>query len=195
MPAKTRAELIGGIVYMPSPLKNDHGDIHATIIGWLWTYKSQTPGTKLVDNATCILGNDSEPQPDASMTIAGGQTRVNTKGYLSGAPELVVEVASSSEAYDLFEKRRDYEKYGVGEYLVLLVRENRAVWLVREEGKFVEMNDKNGILRSRLLPGLWLDVNSVFRNDNALLLEVLRQGMATPQYTEFVQRLGKSTRE
>lgn len=72
---------------------------------------------------------------------------------------------------------------------MLLVRENRAVWFAREQGKFVEMTDQSGIFRSRWLPGLWLDVNSVFRNDNARLLDVLRQGMATPEHGEFVQRL------
>ncbi len=194
MPAKTRAELIGGRVYMPSPLKDGHGGVHASVMGWLWTYASRTRGTKLVDNATCILGEDSEPQPDASLTIEGGRTRVSKDGYLSGAPELIVEIALSSESYDLFDKRDDYEKYGVGEYLVLLVRESRAVWFVREEGRFVEMPDQGGVLRSRLFPGLWLEVKSIFVDNKGALLEVLNQGITTPEHATFVERLGQTTK-
>src|SRR5437016_5331106 len=125
---QTRAELIGGIVYMPSPLKPDHGLAHTELLGWLYLYKSATPGTAVPDNTTIILGKDSELQPDASMLVIGGQTRENQDGYLEGAPELVAEVASSSESYDLHVKKADYEKYGVREYLVVMLREPRVVW-------------------------------------------------------------------
>src|SRR5438045_2882298 len=104
MPENTRAELIGGIVFMPSPLKADHGFSHADLMGWLQSYKLATPGTDVLDNATDILSLDSEPQPDAALIIVGGQTRLNKDGYLEGAPELIAEVASSSESYDLHVK-------------------------------------------------------------------------------------------
>src|SRR5205085_2414216 len=151
MPENIRAELIGGIVFMPSPLKPKHGMVHAELMGWLINYKAATPGSEVLDNTTSILGKDSEPQPDAALLLVGGQTRENKNGYLEGAPELVAEVASSSESYDLHVKKADYEKYGVREYLVVMLREPRVVWFVRENDHFVEMPpDKDGILRSKL---------------------------------------------
>src|SRR4051794_19843704 len=66
MPPGTRAELIGGIVYtMPSPLGKPHGRHHAQLIKWMGWYEDDTPGVKLYDNATTILGDEGEPQPDA----------------------------------------------------------------------------------------------------------------------------------
>ena len=78
------------------------------------------------DNATVILGDESEPQPDLHLRLlpeCGGRSRVNADDYFVGPPELVIEVAHSSEAIDLDAKRRDYERAGVLEYLVLCVRE------------------------------------------------------------------------
>jgi Uma2 family endonuclease len=98
MPADFRAELIGGIVFVPAPLRKEHGTHHALVMGWLTNYWIATPGTETLDNATAILGDFSEPQPDAALIIApacGGQTGLTEEGYVTGLPELIVEVASS----------------------------------------------------------------------------------------------------
>src|SRR5262245_58070664 len=69
MPPDFRAELIGGVVFVPSPLRSEHGESHALVMGWLTLYWIATPGTRVRDNATAILGDDSEPQPDATLII------------------------------------------------------------------------------------------------------------------------------
>jgi hypothetical protein len=46
MPPATRAELVGGIVYMPSPMRADHGDWSRPASGWLYLYQCFTPGIK-----------------------------------------------------------------------------------------------------------------------------------------------------
>ena len=104
MPPGVRAELIGGVVYMPSPLKSRHGRSHQRMNIWLGLYHLATAGTDILDNATSILSESSEPQPDAALGIlpeCGGQTHDDDEGYPTGAPELIMEVALSSAAYDL----------------------------------------------------------------------------------------------
>jgi len=111
MPPAFRAELIGGVVLVPSPLSRGHGFYHALVMTWLGNYWIATPGTKTGDNMTTILGEASEPQPDGALLIdpaAGGQTGLSEDGYLTGPPELIVEVASSNASIDLHAKRRDY---------------------------------------------------------------------------------------
>jgi Uma2 family endonuclease len=192
-PEKFKAELIGGIVYVPSPLKARHGQHHGRMMGWLGCYQAETPGTEFFDNTTTILGAESEPQPDGCLSIlpeSGGQTWEDEEGYLAGAPEWIGEVASSSESYDLYEKKVDYEQAGVQEYLVLIVREERAVWFVRKGKAFDEMAPgDDGILRSRFFSGLWLDAAALFRGDTTRVLEVLRQGLALPDHAQFVAKL------
>src|SRR3984957_19896752 len=158
MPPETRAELIGGIVYMSSPHTRSHGRTHGNITHWLGTYEDATPGVEGFDSATVILGDESEPQPDVCLLInVPGQDQTwDEDEYIVGAPELVAEVALSSEAIDLHRKRNDYERAGVREYLVVTSRQARVVWFVSRQGRFEEMAaGPDGILRSEVFPGLW----------------------------------------
>ena len=190
MPEDFKAELIGGIVYVPAALRADHGDVHTDVMAWLGTYKARTPGTRALDNATHILEDDSEPQPDGSLLIVGGQSRENEAGFIAGAPELIVEVVSSSRSYDLHAKKDDYEKYGVREYLALLIRERRAAWFVREDDRFVELPPSpDGIYRSPLFAGLWLDAKAILSGDSVRVLDVLQLGLAAPEHAAFVAKL------
>src|SRR5208337_4277608 len=46
MPEDFRAELIGGIVFVPSPLKRPHSRSHGLLIHWLFEYEDATPGVE-----------------------------------------------------------------------------------------------------------------------------------------------------
>lgn len=193
MPPDTRAELIGGIVYMSSPLKRPHGRHHSKIMTWLGVYEAATPGTESLDNTTVILGLESELQPDAFLMILpefGGQMRENSDEYLEGSPELVAEVASTTESIDLKTKLRDYEKAGVKEYLVVALRQKNLFWFMRRRGRFKELAPgSDGLLRSEVFPGLWLDPAALLKPNLPQMLEVVRQGIASPEHAAFVVRL------
>jgi Uma2 family endonuclease len=152
VPASFCAELIGGIVIVPSPLLPEHGEFHALIMGWLTQYWIATPGTVARDNATVILGPASEPQPDGVLLIdptCGGQTGFSDDGFATGPPELIVEVAASSESSDLNTKHRDYEQEGVLEYMVIVIRRRTVRRFILRSGGFHERDaDDDGILRS-----------------------------------------------
>src|SRR6185312_1431550 len=122
MPPQTRAELVGGMVYMPSPMSADHGESTPDVSLWLGLYRRRTPGVRQADGATVILGEFGEPQPDALLRIEperGGTCYTNEDNYLTGPPELIVEIARSSRPFDLGGKRDDYERAGVEEYVVV----------------------------------------------------------------------------
>src|SRR5262249_41663194 len=139
MPEGFKAELIGGIVYVASPLKPKHGLPHAFLMHWLGFYEDETPGVQAMDNTTTIMGEESEPQPDASLVIlpaCGGQTRQDKAGNLIGSPEWLGEIASTTESLDLHGKKGDYEKAGVKEYLVAALRQQTVLWLVLRRGRY-----------------------------------------------------------
>src|SRR5437773_2711968 len=104
MPLVNKAELVEGVVYMPSPVSADeHGEPHFDLIGWLAVYRAQTPGVIGGDNTTLRLDVDNEPQPDAHLRIrpeSGGTARI-VDGFIEGAPEFVAEVSATSASYDL----------------------------------------------------------------------------------------------
>src|SRR5262245_6655339 len=66
MPNLKKAELIEGVVYMPSPVSfEEHGAPHFDVISWLGMYRMMTPGIRGGDNASLRLDLDNMPQPDA----------------------------------------------------------------------------------------------------------------------------------
>lgn len=179
---------------MPSPVGRKHGRHHLKVCAWLDAYEVGTPGVEVADNATVFLADDGEPQPDACLLISPdlGQTRVEGD-YIAGAPELVVEVAASSADYDLHAKKADYERAGVREYVVLLVQEPRVLWLVNRNGRFEELAPgEDGLYRSEVFPGLWLDAAALLRLDSRAVRESLERGLASEEHGQFVERLSRS---
>jgi hypothetical protein len=197
MPPGFRAELVEGVVIVPSPITEDHSDPSTLSILWLGNFSLATPGTKANDNVSVILSPASELQPDAMLRIKpshGGRTRRVGK-YIAGPPELALEVAFSSEAYDLHSKRRDFERAGVLEYVVVLLRERQVVWFVLRDGRFETMPpDSDGIYRSTVFPGLWLDPAALLENDGEKVMETLRRGLADPRHAEFVRVLEQAVK-
>jgi Uma2 family endonuclease len=194
MPGLKKAELIEGVVYMPTPVRvNRHGRPHARLITWLGIYELDTEGVIVADNATTRLDLDNEPQPDAVLFIdpaKGGQARISTDDYIEKAPELVAEVASSSVSYDLNDKLEVYRRNGVREYIVWRVRDRQIDWFVLKGGKYGRLRlDESGIYRSKIFPGLWLDPAAMLRGDKKALKATIQRGLSSPEHTAFVARL------
>ncbi|NJL35449.1 MAG: Uma2 family endonuclease [Leptolyngbyaceae cyanobacterium RM2_2_4] len=194
MPHLKKAELIEGIVYMASPLRFEpHAEPHGDLMIWLGNYKVATPGVRMGDNPTVRLDLDNEPQPDALLMIdaaRGGRAFIGADGYVEGSPELVAEVAASSAAIDLGDKKRAYRRNGVKEYIVWQVFDQTISWyhLTDEDYSLLEANER-GVICSLVFPGLWLDVSAMLGGDMPNVLAVLQQGLASEAHQDFVQQL------
>jgi Uma2 family endonuclease len=193
MPQVKKAELIEGVVHMPSPVsQKNHGGPNFKVIAWLGLYESATPGVEGGDNATIRLDLENEPQPDAFLRIRpelGGQSR-DSGDYVGGAPELIAEVAASSTSYDLHDKLRAYQRNAVLEYVVWRVWDRAIDWFVLREDRYVPLPlNSAGHYQSEVFPGLWLDPAAMIGGDLAQVMVVLQQGLASPQHADFVRRL------
>jgi Uma2 family endonuclease len=195
-PEDVKFELVGGTVYMASPLRHPHSTYHQKF-NWVFLhYEEGTPGVEACDNVTVILGEESEPQPDTTLRIlaeCGGQSRVNADQYVAGAPELLAEVAHSTRAIAMNQKREDYERTGVLEYLVLCIEEQELRWFHFPSGREITPN-RQGISRSLVFPGLWIDVQALLQQNKARLREAVQQGMARRAHAAFVRRLEAARR-
>ncbi len=195
-PEDEKFELIGGIVYMASPLKREHGTYDGKLNLILQVYEAGTPGVEVATNMTVILGKESEPQPDAILrllTECGGQSSYDEDDYLIGAPELVAEVAHSTRAIDMNQKRRDYLEAGVQEYVVLCVEERELHWFHFPSRQKLKP-DRRGVWKSRVFPGLWLDGPTLIARDSARLMATAQKGTASREHAAFVQKLDAARR-
>jgi Uma2 family endonuclease len=188
-----KAELIEGVVHMPSPVKfKKHSGPHFNLIGWLANYAASTPGTGGGDNGTLKLDLKNEPQPDAFLLILpefGGQATFDDDDYVVGAPEWIGEVSASSVSYDLHSKLEAYRRNRVKEYVVWRVLDRAIDWFVLEGDQFTRLACEDGIYRSRVFSGLWLDVQALLDGQLAKVFEVVQQGVATAAHQDFVNAL------
>jgi len=192
MPPGTRAELIDGVVHMPSPASVEHGEAQVRVIVWLDYYAERTPGVRAADNATTILGWKGELQPDTLLRVlpeCGGRTWIE-RGFVCGAPELVVEVAKTTRYVDLGPKLADYQQAGVLEYVVRAIDPDEIFWFSQKQGVLVQRPiGEDGLYRSTIFPGLWLDSAALLEGDRQRLRVVLDLGCATPEHAGFVAKL------
>lgn len=120
----------------------------------------------------------------------GGQGVVDADGYVEGAPELAAEVAASSASYDLGVKLEVYREHGVREYVVRRVEERAVDWFALCGDRYERLPPgPDGILRSEVFPGLWLDPEALVTGDLPRVATVLQHGLASPEHVAFVERL------
>lgn len=200
LPQLKKAELIEGVVHVPSPVRfRRHSGPHADLISWLVYYRAATPGVDAGDNSSVRLDLDNGLQPDAVLIVEpeyGGQAKISADDYLEEAPELVAEVAASSVSIDLGSKLNVYRRNQVQEYLVWRVLNRAFDWFVLREDHYDRLApDTAGVLKSVIFPGLWLDTAALIRRDIAVVLSVLQQGLASPEHAAFVARLVQAKAE
>ncbi len=194
-PKHVKFELIGGIVYRAAPVPWYHNTYRSAVNFVLGLYLAGTPGIELGANATIILGEQSEPQPNLALRLLpeyGGRSKLNDEQYLEGAPELLAEIAYSDRVLELHEKKQDYQQAGALEYVVLDIENQELYWFDFRSNAVIA--PRQGVYRSRAFPGLWIDAPALLALDSTRLVTVVRQGLAHRSHTVFVKRLEAARR-
>ncbi len=193
-PDVKKAELIHGVVHVPSPVNLEfHGEPDIILAYLLMHYTLATPGVQAGSNTTARFGlKNDEPQPDLLLRIRpefGGQSG-SDQGWLTGAPELIVEIAASSASYDLHDKKDVYEANGVQEYLVWRIFDQAFdAFELRVRTFEPKAFTPEGCFQSKTFPGLWIDCRALASRDIAQALHTLNQGIASHEHQDFVRSL------
>jgi Uma2 family endonuclease len=109
--------------------------------------------------------NDNVYQPDI-VFISADRKNLIVDGRLQGAPDIVIEILSPSNAYyDLRQKMGVYEKYGVSEYIIVdPIQENADSYVLKDDIYHLHQRaEKPGTLNSFSLPGLSFDLIKIFQ--------------------------------
>lgn len=166
-PSVHHAELIDGVVYVSSPVRAGyHGKQVSQVSLWLGTYAADHDELEVYSDSTLRIDEQQEFQPDVALCVESGTSRLDSEGYLVGAPELVVEVAASSVSRDLHRKKDIYAELGVREYIVWRVYDKAVDWFALHDGVYVRREaGRDGHIGSEWFDGLRLDVAALLRGD------------------------------
>ncbi len=171
-PEIKKAELIDGQVYYEGSVSSRHGEPHGVLTTWVGLFAATHPELQMMPEATIRLEGDNDLQPDVLLRRRDkGSSLISQDWHVHGPPELAVEVAASSASYDLFVKKDAYRRAGVREYLVWQVYNRRVDWWELKSGQYVPIEPgEDGVLESRVFPGLRLNVNALLDGDLAVVL-------------------------
>jgi Uma2 family endonuclease len=119
------------------------------------------------------------------LTRAEFERRYDAMPNLKKA-ELIVEVTASSASYDLNAKMESYRRNGVQEYVVWRIYDRQVDWFRLEEGRYVVLPpDSEGVIHSRLFPGLCLDAPALLAGDLARVLACSQRRLSSPEHAAF----------
>ena len=105
-------------------------------------------------------------QPDV-LYISEERAEEIVKDRVEGAPDLIIEILSPSNAYyDLRQKKDIYEKYGVKEYIIIdPIAQNADLYALKDGVYYLHQKcQKDGYLKSLVLLGLSLDMSKIFKS-------------------------------
>lgn len=145
----------------------------------------------------CFLSPGLAELLGPTITERGGQRAIARKQnhvdhQTKGRARTAGEIASSSASIDLGAKLRVYQRNQIQEYLVWRVRDRAIDWFRLRHGQYEPLvPGPDGIFRSEVFPGLWLDPAAMLDADLATVFAILQQGLASPEHTAFVARLEK----
>ncbi len=163
-----RRELVNGRIIEMPPHGGAHGDITGRIFHRLADHAVQAgSGKVLVGDVGFVLNLPSDPERVRAPDIAFLSAHRLPEGgipesFLTGAPDLAVEVLSpSDDPLDVQQKVRDY--LDAGARLVWLVApQARTVTVYRSDGSARLLRDEDTLDGEGILPGLVIPLATVF---------------------------------
>jgi Uma2 family endonuclease len=167
-PEDRKAELIDGVMIMPSPPTDRHEKLQIFLLRLIGEYAEWLDLGEVRGSSTAVeLAEDQVAEPDV-LFVARARANIIGDAGVFGAPDLVVEVLSASTAaYDRGPKFRAYERAGV-----------RELWLIDPYGpagtEFYQcagdifkpvMPDARGFVHSVALSGFKLNTSWLWPRD------------------------------
>jgi Uma2 family endonuclease len=177
VPDGEKADLIDGVIYMPSP---DNLQA-ARLFSWLFRLLSEFVEARDLGEVYPLrvafrLDDGAAPEPDIGFLSKRNLGRAY-RNYIEGPPDLAIEIVSPESAQrDYVSKRQLYEKHGVPEYWIL-DEALKKVLLLRLEatGHYREVQVRKGILRSRVISGFWLKEEWLWQQPRPAVLSAAKK--------------------
>ena len=158
--------LRGGLIMVPAPFTIHQRLLIRLSVIFSNFIKEKKLGEVLVAPTDVVLAEDIVVQPDI-LFINKERLDIIKEAAIMDSPDLIVEIVSpSSASYDTVEKRDIYEEYGVKEYWLVFPQEKAIEVLTLESNIYREFckGRKTGIVKSKIIDGLEVDLKEVFES-------------------------------
>ena len=157
-------EFINGIAHFMASPTTSHQECLLNLAVEMRTFvKKSQLGKVFISPLDVYLSDEEYYQPD--MLFVSNERKSIIQERIHGAPDLVVEVLSSSNAYnDLSHKKRMYEEFSVREYWIVDPLEKSVEILFNTENGFQIASKAyaKGVVQSQILSGFAVDVEQLF---------------------------------
>ena len=165
-PDDKRYELIEGELYMtPSPITN-HQRISRKIEFLLEKFVTENELGEIFDAPYDVYFDDENVvQPDI-LFISKDRLNIIGDKNLQGAPDLVIEILSESNAYrDLIQKKKLYARFGVKEYWIVVPGEKTIdIHILKEKTyQLYKTLGEDDTLESQILKGFKMELKAIFK--------------------------------
>lgn len=179
-PEDRKAELIDGVMIMPSPPT----DRHERLVGFLFTLirmhcEDHDLGEVRGSRTAVELAEDQAPEPDV-LFVTKERADIITDQGVFGAPDLVIEVLSVSTAtYDRGSKFRAYEHAGVRELWLIDPYGPAGTEFYQRAGETLKpvMPGPDNTLVSLVMPGFQLNITWLWPQEKFVAVREALQTM------------------
>ena len=172
-----KAELIRGVAFVPGSVPACVGHARFDLIGWLGRYEDHCASIEGGANPSIRLNDDNELQPDICL-FRRGPERIDQEGYLCWAPELVGDVLDTVTGVPMLAKLKAYAEFGTREYIVWRVLDRAIDWFILRGENFERLPlGPDGLFRSAVFPGLWLDPAAMAAGDRQGVVKAVEAGI------------------
>ena len=155
----------GNLIMSPSPSRF-HQKISILLSSNLLNFAQKNGDEVYASPIDVHLDQKNVPQPDLVYVLKRNLNKLSKRG-IEGAPDLIIEIISPSNSYiDRYEKKNLYQQFKVKEYWIVDPGNCtlEIYKLENEEYNLAQYLAEKGTVKSPLLPGLSLKIDTIFED-------------------------------
>jgi Uma2 family endonuclease len=159
-------ELLDGQIVQRSSPHYQHQSVIGNLFEALKIFvREKKSGTVLFAPIDVYLDEENYVVPDLIYLSEENKNKLSPEGYIKGSPDIIAEVLSPSTAkHDKGDKMKIYKKHRVAEYWLIDPKARSVeIYVFRQNDYDLdEWQSETGIVKSTVLPGFTLNIESLF---------------------------------
>ena len=132
--------------------------------------------------------------PDMIVMIGHGRNKQCNpdyeNNYFVGPPNFVLDIHENTKSQFIKERKNLFANSGVQEYLIVNESQSKIEWNRLVNKKFKKIKpDKEGIIKSTSLPGLWMPIKALKKRDNWQIMACIEHGLTRRDHHELMDSI------